>query len=124
VEPRVDIAAINCRPDPAELNGRWRIGWVVHNAGPQPLELQAAWIPHGRFRGDGRLPLSGRIDPGASRELEFRVTALEAPASVVENAFLILRVRDWRIFVRMRIDFDAAGVPRPSVEAITSQSIE
>jgi hypothetical protein len=97
---------------------------VVHNAGPQPLELQAAWIPHGRFRGDGRLPLSGRIDPGASRELEFRVTALEAPASVVENAFLILRVRDWRIFVRMRIDFDAAGVPRPSVEAITSQSIE
>jgi hypothetical protein len=104
------------------------VRWVVRNTGPAPLELQTAWIPHGRFRGDGRLALSGRIDPDTARELEFAVIAREAPGSVVENAFLILRVRvqrrDWRIFIRMRVDFDATGVPKPIVEAVTTQSIE
>jgi hypothetical protein len=100
----------------------------VHNAADLPLELEAAWIPHGRFRGDGRLPLSGQIAPGADHELEFAVTADEAPRTIVENAFLILRVRlggaAWRVFIRMRIEFDSSAVPVPLVETITTQSLE
>ncbi len=125
--PRVSVRAVGCRPD-ANDPRRWRASWVVHNAGLEPLELQAAWIPHGRFRGDSRLSLSGQIGPDTSRELEFSVTASEVPGTVVDNAFVILRVRvranAWRIFVRMRIEFDAEAVPRPVVEAVTTQSLE
>jgi hypothetical protein len=116
-----------CRPV-ADEPGRWLARWVVHNDGPAPVELDTAWIPHGRFRGDGRLPLSGEIAPKASGELKFLVTASEAPGTRVENAFLILRVNvqatAWRVFVRMRIEFDAEAVPTPVVESVTTQCLE
>ncbi len=124
--PRVTFSARKCQP--AGEPGRWRANWIVHNAESDPLELQAAWIPHGRFRGDGRLDLAGQVEPHASRELEFTVTADEEPGTRFENAFLILRVelqrRAWRVFVRMRIEFDADAVPTPVVEAVTRQSLK
>jgi hypothetical protein len=125
VEPRVrvnvaDVQALN----PA----RWQVSWLVHNDGPASLALDAAWIPHGKFRGDGRLPLSGDLPAGESTQLAFLVTAHEHPGATVENAFLILRVlsqgQTWRIFTRMRIDFDAQAIPRPLVELITVQKSE
>ena len=127
-EPRIAIPAISCRPN-ADDARRWRVSLVIHNLGLAPLDLETAWIPHGRFRGDDRLPLSGSIAPDDSHELEFAVTAAEAPGTVVDNAFLILRVGEqghpWRIFVRMRIEFDSlSAVPQPLVEAITTQSLE
>jgi len=131
--PSLAVSRVSCRPVAGAVQHpgdavRWLTTWLVHNAGTQPLALEAAWIPHGRSRGDGRLPLAGQIGPGQSRELEFSVTAAEAPYSVVENAFLILRVSlqrvAWRIFIRMRIEFDAAAVPMPVVEVVTTQSLE
>jgi hypothetical protein len=124
---------VSCRPIAGGVQHpgdavRWACTWVLHNPGASPLELIAAWIPHGRFRGDGRLPVSEAIGPGAPRDLEFVVTADEPPLTVVENAFLILRVRlsgaPWRVFIRMRIEFDSAAVPNPVVETITTQSLE
>jgi hypothetical protein len=131
--PSLTVCRVSCRsvggasPRKGEAL-RWAATWVVHNAATQPLDLEAAWIPHGRFRGDGRLPLSGQVGPGDAHELEFLVTADEAPGTVVDNAFLILRVRvqraAWRVFIRMRIEFDAMSVPTPVVEAVTTQSLK
>jgi hypothetical protein len=105
---------------------RWRVTWLITNEGSDPLALQAAWIPHGRFRGDGRLPLSGDLPAESSRRLSFDVTAAEPPGTVVENAFLILRVdyagQPWRIFTRMRVEFSSTGAPTPVVEVVTQQS--
>ena len=107
---------------------RWACTWMVHNDGASSVELTDAWIPHGRFRGDGRIPLAVEVAPGATHALQFVLTAAEAPGTVVENAFLILRVRmqgtSRRVFIRMRIEFDLSAVPIPVVKAITTQSLE
>jgi hypothetical protein len=120
VEPRVSVVVEEVR---AAGDGRWEITWLLTNDGPESLDLEAAWIPHGRFRGEGRLALSGDLHAGASTQLIFSVTAREGAGTSVENAFLILRVRSrgtpWRIFTRMRIEFDAQAIPRPVVELIT-----
>ena len=132
--PSLSVSRVTCRAvsgcgvqHPGDAV-RWTCTFVLHNEGTLPLELEAAWIPHGRFRGDGRLPVSGQIGPGATQELEFAVTAEEPPGTIVENAFLILRVRvagaAWRVFIRLRIEFDLAARPTPVVEAITTQSLE
>ena len=82
--------------------------------------LESAWVPHGRFRGEGRLNFApARALP---LSLEMTVHAEEAPGTVVENAFLILRLSGWRVFVRMRVEFDPSGVPRPIPELVTLQS--
>ena len=120
--PQVRIDVEWCRPEAA--SGRLRVVWGVHNDGPDQLRLEDAWIPHGRFRGDGHLPLSVVIDPGASARLEFVVSASEAPLTVVENAFLILRSGAWRIFARMRVEFDDQAQAVPVVEAVTAQSLQ
>jgi hypothetical protein len=131
--PALTVSSVTCRPGSSAVQHpgdavRWQTTWVVHNAGPEPLALEAAWIPHGRFRGDGRLPLSAAISSGTAQELEFVVTADEPPGTVVENAFLILRVNvhgmPWRIFIRMRIEFDSSSVPSPVVEVVSTQSLE
>jgi hypothetical protein len=124
VEPRVSVVVADVQ---ALGEGRWQVSWLVHNDGAAPLALEAAWIPHGRFRGDGRLPVSGYLEAGASTRLTCSVTAQGEPDTVVENAFLILRVLShgapWRIFARMRIEFDRRAVPTPVVELITTQQI-
>ena len=131
--PSLTVVRASCRPIAGGVQHpgdavRWAVTWVLVNTTALPLDLEAAWIPHGRFRGDGRLPLSDEIGPGATHELDFLVTADEAPRTIVENAFLILRVRvqnaAWRVFIRMRIEFDASAVPIPVVEAITTQSLK
>jgi hypothetical protein len=123
VEPRVRIEVLDCRADGEP--GRWRVSWNVHNVGSAAVMLQGAWIPHGRFRGDGRLPLANHLESGQSLRLEYCVSAREDPGTRVDNAFLILQAASdggaWRIFTRMRIEFDARAVPTPIVEAITTQ---
>ena len=107
---------------------RWAVTFVLDNAGPSSLELTDAWIPHDKFRGEGRSPLSIQIAPGATHALQCAVTADEPPGTIVENAFLILRVFvdgvPWRVFIRLRIEFDSSAVPVPMVEAITTQSLK
>jgi hypothetical protein len=108
--------------------GRWRVAWRFHNGEPIPLEIHNAWVPHGQFRGDGRVSLAIVVDGGGAARVELPVAASEAPGSVVRNAFLILQVsgggRAWRVFARMRVEFDAQAAARPVVEVVTSQSLQ
>jgi hypothetical protein len=52
------------------------------------------------------------------------VRAREEPGTRVDNAYLILQVstdgQAWRIFTRMRVEFDTQAAPRPIVEVITT----
>jgi hypothetical protein len=90
--------------------------------------LEAAWIPHSRFHGDGRLALEQPLAPGAHTTLAFTITADEPAGTRVDNAFVILRVlhadHAWRVFTRMRIEFDAAAAPHPIRERVTMQPAE
>ncbi len=127
VEPpqvTIEVASV----DPESVPGRWRVTWLIRNSGSAPLALEEAWIPHGRFRGDGHVALDAVLSPGASTRLSFSVAAEEPPGTVVENAFLILRLQSknagWRVFARMRVEFDARACPRPVVETVSAQSIQ
>jgi hypothetical protein len=146
VEPpqvSIDIASV----DSEGVAGRWRVAWTVRNEDARPVSLEDAWIPHGRFRGEGHIRVNALIEPHSSSRLAFSVATDEVPGTVVENAFLILRVtlarptetlpggtseklraslseRAWRLFVRMRIEFDHEARPRPVVETVSTQSIQ
>jgi hypothetical protein len=100
--------------------GTWEVTWRLDNRG-QPAAVESAWVPHGRFRGAGRLNFAPpRALPLA---LSMTVHADEAPGTLVENTFLILRLSDgWRVFVRMRVEFGPEGVPQPIPELVTLQS--
>ena len=73
--------------------GKWRVTWLITNVSPATLRVEDAWVPHGRFRGDGHIGLALEIGSGGSAPLELAVRALEPVGTVVENAFVILRVR-------------------------------
>ena len=124
VEPRLDIEVAECRRGPRP--GNWDVTWRITNRAGQPLALHSAWVPHGRFRGQGRLNLARSLGPDHHLDLELPVHAQEAPGTVVENAFLIVRFSlagvPWRVFVRMRVEFDAQGTPHPIPELVTLQS--
>jgi hypothetical protein len=123
--PRAGIAVVSCV---ASGPGQWQTTWLIANEDDQPLRLEEAWVPHGRFRGNGHVTLVTDIPVGESRRLALDVMAAEPPRTVVENAFLILRLtranQSWRVFARMRIEFDAQSEPLPIVESITAQSIQ
>jgi hypothetical protein len=117
-----------CRAGPAP--GHWLASWRIENPNPEPVELLATWLPHGRFRGEQQVlsrPIG--LGPGESATLELPVACGEPPGTVVENAFLILRLRwqsrPWRIFARHRIEFGGEQPPRPRpvCEVITAQPI-
>ena len=67
------------------------------------------------------------ISSGESASLELPVTCRESPGSVVENAFLILRVlwsgQSWRILARFRVLFDEQGAPQTIMEVVTTQLV-
>jgi hypothetical protein len=111
------------KTQPGSAKGQWRVTWSVLNSGSDPLALQDAWVPHGRFQGDGHVTLNTLVQPGQTTSLELTVSASEPPGTTVENAYLILRTPAWRLFARMRIEFDTYGFPHPIVEALTTQSI-
>jgi len=124
VDAPVRISVLGCEPD--EARGRWHVRWQVANVCNGPVVLEDAWVPHGRFRGDGHVLLDAAISPGGWHVLELGVSASEPPGTVVDNAFLILRLRGqretWRVFARMRIQFSAASV-LPVIEAVTVQAV-
>lgn len=119
--PRLLVEPAAGRAGPAP--GRWLVACRVQNDGPRPVELLASRLPHGRFRADERaLEPTVQLGPGESALLERWVACSEPPGTVVENAFLILRLlagdRPWRVFARLRVTFDPGGVPRPTCEAV------
>lgn len=105
------------------------MGWYVHNCGAGPLRILATWLPHGRFRGEREdLAPPVEVRPDERIHFVFSVACGEPPGTVVENAFIILRVvwRDapWLVFARLGISFDDAGEPHSTTGVITTQRIE
>jgi hypothetical protein len=122
VEPPVRIEVTGCEAC-AVAAGRWHVTFRVVNSGPSSVDVTDAWLPHGRFRGDGHVPLSASVPPEGFWYLTLGVTSYEEPGTVVENCFLILRAGASRVFARMRVEFDASGAARPVVEATTAQPL-
>ncbi len=79
------------------------------------------WHPHDHCYSPRRrfTPALGVVDT----ELEAEVACQDPPGSVIENAFLILRTRDQRVFARLTIEVDGDGVPHQRCEAITVQDL-
>jgi hypothetical protein len=102
--------------------GNWRVTFRVTNLLADALVVEDAWLPHGRFRGSGHVPLGLSLDSGGYADVTLEVASDEPVGTVVRNAFLILRLRGWRVFTRMRIEFDEDGM-HPIVEAITANTL-
>jgi hypothetical protein len=126
VKPPVRIEVLSC--ERGDTAGQWRVTWLVHGMVRCPLVIEDAWVPHGRFRGEGHVVPGLEIGPGGTARLTLALTSAEAAGTVVENAFLIFRVhgsgRAWRVFARMRVEFDAQAHAMPIVESVTAQSIQ
>jgi hypothetical protein len=121
---RVEPLAPRARATP----GRWRVGWRITNASPRPLRLLAAWCPHGRFRApEWVLEPAPTLAPGQTAVIETDVACAEAPGTVVENAFVILRAlwgdEPWRILARLEVRVGPGGVPEHVVVLITRHRI-
>ena len=69
--------------------------------------------PHSQFR-TSETALDRDIAKGTTAEVTLPVRYTEAPGAIVENPFLILRVRathDWRLLARVRVTAGARGEP-------------
>lgn len=80
-----------------------------------------AWLPHDHFYRP-----RWRFNPPLMVEdmvLEAEVSCEDPPGSVIENAFLILRTPDRRVFARLTILVDGDGVPQQQCEAVTVQEV-
>jgi hypothetical protein len=126
IGPRVSVEQASRRT--GTTSDRWLVTWYLQNLGQHPLQLLAARLPHSRFRSEERelTPLPYLL-PGARARLEFPVACSDPPGTVVENAFLILRVlwqeEPWRIFARLRVIFDEQGGPQTTTEVMTVQRV-
>ena len=126
IGPRVLVEQAARRAGPA--SDRWLVAWHVQNLGQQPLRLLAARLSHSRFRCEEReLTPIPQLSPGERTRLEFVVACSGLPGTVVENAFLILRVlwleEPWRVFARLRVVFDEQGGPQTTTEVVTVQRV-
>ncbi|MGH7771478.1 MAG: hypothetical protein ACREQA_04505 [Candidatus Binatia bacterium] len=107
---------------------RWIVTWRIENLGQDPLQILAARLPHSKFRSDEReLSPMLKLLPKESARLDFSVACGERPGTVVENAFLILRVlwqeKPWRILIRFRVRFDEESGPQTVAELVTTQRV-
>ena len=126
IGPQVGVEQVAQHPEPT--SGRWRVAWRMQNLGGQPLQLLAVRLPHSRFRSEEReLTSASELLPDERARLECSVACSELPGTVVENAFLIMRVlwreEPWRVFVRLRVVFDEQGGPQTTTEVVTVQRV-
>jgi hypothetical protein len=115
-------------PCAASACGRWLCTWRIQNLSQEPLQILSAGLPHSRFRSEEQeLSPAPELLPGESAQLTLAVACREPVGTVVENAFLILRVlwreRLWRIFARLRVIFDQHSVPENRTVVITTQPV-
>ena len=101
-EPRLDVEPAGVRS--GEAPDEWVVTWRIRNEGARPALLVESWLPHGKFRGE-KLSHQRTLAPRKTVELELAARCAEAPGTVVENCFLILRVRSgetaWRVLARL-----------------------
>src|SRR5262245_8068906 len=102
IGPQVRVEQVSQHLEPA--SDRWLVAWHIQNLGQQPLQFLAVRLPHSLFRSAEReLTSMPELLPGEHAQLECSVTCGEPPGTVMENAFLILRVlwleNPWRVFV-------------------------
>jgi hypothetical protein len=126
--PGPNVVVESALPCEASTGGRWLCTWRIRNPGQEPLQLLSAGLPHSRFRSEEQeLSPATELLPGESVQLTLAVACHEPAGTVVENAFLILRVlwreRPWRIFARLRVIFDQHNVPENSTVVITTQPV-
>lgn len=124
--PRVTVEQVSRRI--THQPGVWMVGWDIRNDSSDSLEIVNVAVPHGRFRGqEADLRLALWIPPWESHQLELRVACAGEPGTTVENAFLILSVKfegeDWRILVRLSVDFNDSGEPHTRTERVTVQKV-
>src|SRR5260221_1425529 len=124
--PQVGVEQVAQHPEPT--SGRWRVAWRMQNLGGQPLQLLAVRLPHSRFRSEEReLTPASVLLPDERARLECSVACSELPGTVVENAFLIVRVlwqeEPWRGFVRLLVVFDEQRAPQTTTEVVTVQRV-
>jgi hypothetical protein len=126
--PGPNVVVESACPSAASACGQWLCIWRIQNLNQEPLQLLSAGLPHSRFRSaEQELSPAPELIPGESAQLTLAVACLEPAGTVVENAFLILRVlwreRLWRIFARLRVIFDQHNVPENSTVVITTQPV-
>jgi hypothetical protein len=125
VESPVRILVVAAQP---LAPGSWRVTFRVTNLLADTLLVEDAWLPHGRFRGTGHTPLGVTVPAAEDVAVTLAVNSDEPAGTVVKNAFLILRIfddsgeRGWRVFTRMRIEFDGDGM-HPMIESITAHTL-
>ena len=126
--PGPKVVVESACPCAASACGRWICTWRIQNLGQEPLQLLSAGLPHSRFRSEEQeLFPAPKLLPGESARLALAVACREPAGTVVENAFLILRVlwreRLWRILARLRVICDQHSVPENSTVVITTQPV-
>ncbi len=107
---------------------QWLVAWQIQNLGQGTLKILSARLPHSRFRCEEReLDVILMLRPKESGRLELPVKCAEPPGTIVENAFLILRVlwseEPWRILARLRVSINEEGAPETTTELVTTQPV-
>jgi len=113
---------------PGDVPARWLVTWRIENHGDRPLTVLAARCPHGKFRsGEREFSVPVVLEANQSAAIELKVDCKESSGTVVENAFLILRVvwagKPWLMLARLRVLVNDAGAPGTVTELITSQPV-
>ncbi len=126
IDPQVLVEQISRSIGPAP--DQWLVAWRIQNLGEEPLQILAARLPHGQFRRvEQELAPVLKLLPKESARFELEVTCSEPPGTIVENAFLILRLlwlrEPWWVFARLRVVFDEQGGPQTMTELITTQRV-
>ena len=124
-EARADQVAVEPRLVSRDGPG-WRIEWRIANRGREAIDIESAWLPHSRFRSEEqRLLPPPTVAPNGEATISTDVASAGASGETIRNAFLILRLREAghlrRLFVRLRVSFDAYGRPEVQPEAVTLQ---
>ena len=125
-EPEIGVEQVEQRS--TDQPGEWIVTWRIENLTSGLLVVEAAWLPHGQFRGD-RTDFDPAVTLNASEttDLPLLVRCPQNVELVVENAFLILTVqwRDqpWRILTRLTVRMEADGAPTATTETMTIQPV-
>ena len=122
-EPAIVVANL---ATPSRTAGRWSFEWRVQNKTTMAMRLLSVRAPHGKFRADERIFAPAlEIPPKENRDFQLSISCNQAPASIIDNAFLIFAVewlqQHWRFFVRLQVKISRSGVPETSIESITIQ---